>query len=667
MSEIALDEPHRRHIAASLRHAAELLDEAERILIASRIDSPFRKYTSDLAPWQAAMIGDHITAVRRKLAEAGEELHLDLAGRALDARHAIHVQATFAAIDIEEIRARHVRGYGELDAASARRIDALADALATAIRELEHAISIPPGESIEARLERLSRSPVSPAILETLDRLIAKYHITELRRPMATLVERIEQRTFDIAMFGRVSSGKSSLLNALLGADILPVGVTPITAVPTRVRFGDVPGVRIVYGDGREETVGIEQLAQLASEEWNPGNKRSVALLQVRYPSPLLRDGVEFVDTPGIGALATTGAQETFAYLPRADLAILLVDVGSAIGPDDLSLLRLLQTAAIPLQVVISKADLADAASLERMRGWVRDAIERETGLGPEIHPVSAVPAGAPLLRRWIEESIQPLLARHEEMLDASIRRTAGALRDVLTGRLETLARKRVPPVTTPVDRDARAVVFELRERIRTICRRIEDAADELLAAAAASLFRQEGDVREPRRILTVTVQEFLDEVRADLLDARRETQERLRDLGREAGIPPELLPLAEAPDNLENLPLFDVAAALPEAQVAPPLFAGVAPAMARRHLASRLQEAFGASLRDALRGYARRLGDWASRSLDQLQASFTSALDATRGDCAAGDPDPAALDADLRLLASIAGEQASSASKEHM
>ena len=67
------------------------------------------------------------------------------------------------------------------------------------------------------RIERLEHSPVSPEILRTLDGLITKYHPAELRRPMATLVERIEGRTFNVAGFGRVSSGKSSLLNAILG------------------------------------------------------------------------------------------------------------------------------------------------------------------------------------------------------------------------------------------------------------------------------------------------------------------------------------------------------------------------------------------------------------------------------------------------------------------
>jgi hypothetical protein len=157
--KIALNENHRRHVAVSLRHAAELLDDAERILIASRSESPFRKYTSDLAPWQAGVIADQITAIRRKLSEAGSEIGVDLTGHAIDARHAIHVHAAFASNDIEEMHARYLRGYGVLDAESAQRIDALTDALGSAIQELERALAVPPGESIDARIERLSTTP----------------------------------------------------------------------------------------------------------------------------------------------------------------------------------------------------------------------------------------------------------------------------------------------------------------------------------------------------------------------------------------------------------------------------------------------------------------------------------------------------------------------------
>lgn len=643
-SSLDLNESHRRHLAVSLRHAAELLDEAERILIATRNASPFRKYSSDLAPWQAGVITDQITAIRRKLAEAGREMTLNVAGYPIDARHAIHVQATFAMNDIEEMHSRYLRGYGALDPGTARRVDALADVLENAIGELDRALAVPPGESLEARIERLSRSPVSPRILKTLEQFVTKYHIPELRRPVATLVERIEQRTLNIAVFGRVSSGKSSLLNALLGAAILPVGVTPITAVPTRIRFGDPGNVRVVYGDKHDETIPIDRLQDLASEVFNPGNRRRVSLLQVRYPSPLLREGIEVVDTPGIGSLAAGGAEETFSYLPRADLAILLVDVGSSIGSDELSVLRLLQSAAIPVQVVISKADLADETSLSRMESYAREIIAAETGLAPAVHPVSAVPDGEQLLRRWVDESIQPLLEKHEALLEASIARTTGAIRDAIVMRLEALANRRPSRSTAAIEEEARGVVHELRRFIAELSRTMEDAIPGVLHAAA----RQVLDRHDARDAIAGASRQILDDARSKLIARQHATRDRLLKLAASAAIPPELLQLTQSAGELQHMPLLDVAAALPHVEVRPPLFGGAA------RVSKILNDRFGPPLRDAVRSYASGLHDWAIRSLDRLQAAFTSALDSTSGDVAASDIDLSSLDDDLRALAEM-------------
>ena len=392
----------------------------------------------------------------------------------------------------------------------------------------------------------------------------------------------------------------------------------------------------------------IERLGELASETENAGNRRRVALLQVRYPSPLLREGIEFVDTPGIGSLATQGAEETFAYLPRADLAILLVDVGSAIGPDELSVLRLLQAAAIPVQIVISKADLADAASLSRMETYVHALVTHETGLAPAIHPVSAVPDGEALLRRWIEQSIQPLLERHEAMLDASIRRTSGAIREMIVMRLETLAQKRPVHSTVDVEEEARDVVLELRRWIAGMQRTSESAVSELLRIAAVQLMDGARISWNAHATVASLAQQYLDDVRADLLTRQRGTKDRLLNLAQRAGIEPELLQLADPAAELRRMPLVDVAAVLPQADSPRPLFASEA------CVTRRLLDRFGTPLRDIARAFGNRLEEWAIRSLDRLQSSFTSAIVTAGGGSDATDLDLSAVDDDIRALAEL-------------
>ena len=95
---------------------------------------------------------------------------------------------------------------------------------------------------------------------------------------------------FEVAVFGRVSSGKSSLLNHIAGLDVLPVGVTPVTAVPTRLEGGKSrrPGL---VSESRPRQIEISQPWEYASEEGNRGNGKHVTAIAVRVPSSRLGPG----------------------------------------------------------------------------------------------------------------------------------------------------------------------------------------------------------------------------------------------------------------------------------------------------------------------------------------------------------------------------------------
>jgi hypothetical protein len=138
------------------------------------------------------------------------------------------------------------------------------------------------------------------------------------------------------------------LLNALLGINILPVGVNQITAIPTKLRSGPAARAVITFADGRNEVVSLQELAQYVTEESNPRNQRNVARALAEIFSPRLEDGIVLVDTPGLGSLARRGATETLAYLPSADLGLVLIDAGSTLSDEDVGTFRLLYEAGIP-------------------------------------------------------------------------------------------------------------------------------------------------------------------------------------------------------------------------------------------------------------------------------------------------------------------------------
>ena len=74
----------------------------------------------------------------------------------------------------------------------------------------------------------------------------------EDRAVLGDLRSRLLERRLRILVAGEAKRGKSTLINALLGRALLPVGVTPLTALATTVRYGADEAVTAVFGDGHE-------------------------------------------------------------------------------------------------------------------------------------------------------------------------------------------------------------------------------------------------------------------------------------------------------------------------------------------------------------------------------------------------------------------------------
>jgi ABC-type uncharacterized transport system ATPase component len=104
---------------------------------------------------------------------------------------------------------------------------------------------------------------------------------TELARRASSLRERLRAGRFYIAVLGEFKRGKSTLVNALLGTELLPTGALPLTAVATELSHGTT-GATIVYLDGHSEEVPLDELANWVTEAKNPGNERKVARAEVR-------------------------------------------------------------------------------------------------------------------------------------------------------------------------------------------------------------------------------------------------------------------------------------------------------------------------------------------------------------------------------------------------
>ncbi len=432
-----LNDAQQRNLRISCQHMDALLNSVEEVLNSERSNSVFPKYIHDITLVRRKTIEDYLARIRAQLVRVLAGQAIEVEKPRITASHAVHTALTFVEIAIEELSPDRMRGYGPVSEAGAADLNGVMQELQSILRQLHGYVLQRDAPDLCDRLKNLDERGDEVELLRRIEEIVTRRGLVEFRSTLRMLLDRLEDTAFEIAIFGRVSSGKSSLLNHVIGADILPVGVTPITAVPTRVSYGREPGVRVwIEGSGAQDA-DISRLAEFVDERLNRGNEKRVARLAIRFSSDSLREGIVLVDTPGLGSLATSGAAETMAYLPRCDVGVLLIDAASTLTPDDLKIIQALSNASIPVTVVLSKADLLNDADRQRVHQYVHDQVFDELAMEVAVYPVSIIPGHRDLLDAWLQKDLTSLYARHQELHRESICRKILALRDSVRGALE--------------------------------------------------------------------------------------------------------------------------------------------------------------------------------------------------------------------------------------
>jgi GTP-binding protein EngB required for normal cell division len=211
----------------------------------------------------------------------------------------------------------------------------------------------------------------------------------ERARELARLSERWRARRFVTIVAGEFKRGKSTLLNALAGVDLLPTGVLPVTTVPTRVAQGSREAARVLFRDGSRREISLAAIRDYVDESCNPGNRLGVASVEVELAAEL-PPGVVLVDVPGLGSVHQHNTEAALAALPEADAALVVVSVDPPLGQAELTLLSVLRTHAARVDVVLNKVDYLDDAGRKAAEGFTRDTLERHGFEDVSVWPVSA-------------------------------------------------------------------------------------------------------------------------------------------------------------------------------------------------------------------------------------------------------------------------------------
>jgi GTP-binding protein EngB required for normal cell division len=170
-----------------------------------------------------------------------------------------------------------------------------------------------------------------------------------------------------LAVVGEFSSGKSFLLNALLGTfDLLATDINPSTATITELAYAAEPRADAIFADGRTERIPLAGLHRFVAVGDAPGTFHDATLGERHAPSvvrigvdaPFLKNGFVVVDTPGLASVNPEHRRATLNYLPRADAVLYLIDTQQPFTDGDAALLGLIRRSTAGIFVVQTKIDL---------------------------------------------------------------------------------------------------------------------------------------------------------------------------------------------------------------------------------------------------------------------------------------------------------------------
>ncbi len=635
------NEPQQARILACVSNMDKLLVSVEEILTSSSSEA-FPKYKNPLTPVQIRTIRDYIKRLRQQITHVLNDVGISLPAAKFDSTHSLRVTLQFIEIAIEELAPSRLKGYGDPPAALLGLLAGGLQEVKGIVRQMDSYLLQQPGSDLATRLTRLTDRGDLASLLADLVTIIDRYGFVEFRPLISGLVEKLEAPVYEVAFFGRVSSGKSSLLNRIIGNDLLPMGVTPVTSVPTRIRNNSTPALLVWMADGRFERHGIEQLPEFVTEARNPGNERRITRVMAEVPLAILPEEVVLVDTPGLGSLAFAGAAETLAYLPNCDLGVVLVDAASSLQTDDIATFDALRSASVPCLLVLSKADLVATDDLERLLEYTRKQVEKELGAPVDVTPLSCRPELSYLLNNWIGAQLAPRIANARTLAAESNARKANALGQRVVHALEMMLKAGAIDDSADL-RNAETQLREaanLVERTSTECfrltRQIRGAAEPamgVLADNAISIW-QASDAE--RNLNEVWLQKAIQSI------AQNEAEELVRAIRSAATeLSYALNAASRATSTAERIDGFSLESVVKELPVPDfpgcpidlrkPRMLALSVGAARRSVRSKIESDCGNAIARWFESYGRALELWFRNVLIHLEREFNSNADVYR------------------------------------
>ena len=193
------------------------------------------------------------------------------------------------------------------------------------------------------------------------------------------ILKRMANDNFNVAIVGEFKRGKSTVINALLGKNILPVDVLPTTATLNKITYNVTPFVTVEYKDGRKEQIGIEELDNYVTKLTRESEERAKTIKEavVYYPINYCKNGVTIIDTPGLNDDAAM-TEVTMSVLPTIDAALMVIMAQAPFSESERDFLesKIITSDLGRVLFVVTGIDLLDEEDVDRVLENIKRRIQ---------------------------------------------------------------------------------------------------------------------------------------------------------------------------------------------------------------------------------------------------------------------------------------------------
>ncbi|MCV7278282.1 dynamin-like GTPase family protein [Mycolicibacterium flavescens] len=184
----------------------------------------------------------------------------------------------------------------------------------------------------------------------------------DLVERLARAKDRVTDPQIRVVVAGQLKQGKSQLLNSLLNVPVARVGDDESTVLATMVSYGETASAKLIVarGDGQEPEAVEIPMAELRNDlrRAPQAGGRQVLRVEVTAASPLLRNGLAFVDTPGVGGHGQPHLSATLGLLPDADAVLMCSDTSQEFTEPEMTFMRQAFEICPVAAIVATKTDL---------------------------------------------------------------------------------------------------------------------------------------------------------------------------------------------------------------------------------------------------------------------------------------------------------------------